>query len=101
MNLSILYTFVLYPPFFRFPISICCYAFVSRTDFLSASFRTSTSNKYFFMTKMLPEKNLAFDHENAKKGTLTFEIDKTDANEKYEIQAFQRNRLAEKNENTV
>ena len=48
------------------------------------------------MTKILPEKNLALDHENAKKETLTFEIDKTDANEKYEIEAFQRNRLPEK-----
>ena len=44
------------------------------------------------MTKILPEKNLAFD-ENSEKETLIFEIDKTDTNEKYEIQAFKRNRL--------
>ena len=47
------------------------------------------------MTKILPEKNLAFDNENSKKETLIFEIDKTDANEKYEIQAFKRNRFSE------
>ena len=45
------------------------------------------------MTKILPENNLAFDYENSKKETLIFEIDKTDANEKYQIQAFKRNRL--------
>ena len=45
------------------------------------------------MTKILPEKNLAFDNENLEKETLIFEIDKTDANEKYEIQAFKRTRL--------
>ena len=45
------------------------------------------------MTKILPEKNLAFDNKNSEKETLIFEIDKTDANEKYEIQAFKRNRL--------
>ena len=44
------------------------------------------------MTKILPEKNLAFDYENSEE-TLIFEIDKTDANEKYEIQTFKRNRL--------
>ena len=48
------------------------------------------------MTKILPEKNLAFDnenYENSENETLIFEVDKTDANEKYEIQAFKRNRL--------
>ena len=44
------------------------------------------------MTKILPEKNLAIDHEHSQKETLIFEIDKTDANEKYEIQAFKKNR---------
>ena len=48
------------------------------------------------MTKILPEKNLAIDHENFQKEILIFEIDKTDANEKYEIQAFKKNRLFQK-----
>ena len=46
------------------------------------------------MTKILPEKNLAIDHKNDRKETLIFEIDKTDANEKYEIQAFKKNRCS-------
>ena len=48
------------------------------------------------MTKISPEKNLAIDHKNDQKETLIFEIDKTDANEKYEIQAFKKDRFSRK-----
>ena len=40
------------------------------------------------MTKILPE---TFQDRNDK-SILTFDIDKTDANEKYEILAYKRNR---------